>query len=77
MIKIVNPISLSKKIKKGARAQGFDQFVFEYRDGLYYFGNGSEIYQTDSDNDITRLVFGPPKPGEIHDFFHSDIAGPE
>lgn len=68
MIKIVNPTQICKKIKKGARALGFDNFAFEHRDGKYYFGCGSEIYQTDCDQDIVRLIFGPTKPDQIHKF---------
>ena len=68
MIRLTNPVSITKKIKKAARAQGFDQFVFEYRNGKYYFGNGSEVYQTDSDRDMIRLIFGPLKPDQIHPF---------
>ena len=68
MIKIINPLNFCKKIKKGARALGYDSFVFEFRENKYYFGYGDEIYQTDSDQDITRLVFGPLNPGQIHSF---------
>lgn len=68
MIKLVNPLNFAKKINKGARSMGYDAFVFDYRDGIYYFGYGSEIYQTDSDQDIVRLVFGPLTPGQIHPF---------
>lgn len=68
MIKIINPVQLCKKIKRGARALGYDSLVFEYRDNKYYFGYGAEIYQTDSDQDIVRLIFGPNKPGQIHKF---------
>ena len=68
MIRLASPKSFMKKIKKGARAQGFDSFIFEYRDGMYYFGVGDEVYQTDSQEDIVRLAFGPLPPSEIHDF---------
>ncbi len=68
MVSIINPTSFCKKIKKGARAIGYNDFVFEYRDGQYYFGYGEEIYQTDSNHDIIRLVFGPAKPDQIHSF---------
>ncbi len=68
MISIINPVSFCKKIKKGARALGYNDFIFDYREGQYYFGYGDEIYQTDSSHDVTRLVFGPAKPEQIHDF---------
>lgn len=68
MIKIVNPASVCKKIKRGARALGYDSFIFDYREGRYFFGYGDEIYQTDSDQDMVRLIFGPMTPQQIHDF---------
>jgi N-acetylglutamate synthase-like GNAT family acetyltransferase len=68
MIAIINPLSFCKKIKKGARALGYQDFIFEYRDAQYYFGYGHEVYQTDSAQDIVRLVFGPAKPEQIHSF---------
>lgn len=73
MIKIINPSNFCKKIKKGARAQGYDSFIFEFRDGFYYFGYGEEIFKTDFDQDIVRLVFGPMKPGQIHSFSESTL----
>lgn len=68
MIAITNPESFCKKIKKGARSLGYDAFVFEFRDGHYYFGYGDEIYQTDSPQDIVRLAFGPAEPQHIYAF---------
>lgn len=68
MIKITNPASLCKKIKKGARSQGIDDFVCDYREGQYFFGCGEDVYQTDSDQDMVRLIFGPLKPEQIHNF---------
>jgi N-acetylglutamate synthase-like GNAT family acetyltransferase len=73
MIKIVNPTHLCKKIKKGARALGYSSFVFEYRDNQYFFGYGDEIYQTDSEQDIVRLIFGPMTPKQIHPFSPSAL----
>ncbi len=74
MINIVNPTSFCKKIKKGARALGYSDFIFEFRDGQYYFGYADEVYQTDSPHDITRLVFGPSQPEEIHDFSEKALS---
>lgn len=68
MIAITNPTQFCKKIKKGARALGYNDFIFEFRESQYYFGYGDEIYQTDSPHDIIRLVFGPAKPEQIHNF---------
>ncbi len=68
MMRIINPQNFCKKIKKGARALGYNDLAFEYRDGKYYFGFADEIYCTDSDQDIVRLVFGPNTPEKIHQF---------
>ncbi len=68
MIAITNPESFCAKIKKGARTLGYDSFVFDFKEGRYFFGYGDEIYCTDSDQDITRLVFGPVEPQQIHSF---------
>jgi N-acetylglutamate synthase-like GNAT family acetyltransferase len=68
MIAINNPESFCAKIKKGARALGYDEFIFDYQSDRYFFGYGDEIYQTDSPQDITRLVFGPAQPEQIHNF---------
>jgi GNAT superfamily N-acetyltransferase len=68
MMQITHPQNFCRKIKKGARALGFQDFVFEFRDGIYYFGFGQDIYQTDAPQDIVRLVFGPLTPDQIHSF---------
>lgn len=73
MMKITHPQNFCKKIKRGARSLGFDRFVFEFKDGIYYFGSESEIYQTDSEQDIIRLVFGPMKPDQIHSFSEQNL----
>lgn len=72
MMKIANPVSFCKKIRKGVRAQGYQDFVFEYHDSRFYFGNSTEIYQTDSQQDILRLVFGPLNAEVMHPF-HPDV----
>ncbi|MCB0379262.1 MAG: GNAT family N-acetyltransferase [Bdellovibrionales bacterium] len=73
MIKIINPTNFCKKIKKGARALGHDQFIFEFRDGTYYFGYGQDVYQTTADSDMVRLVFGPLKADQIHEFSNQTL----
>lgn len=68
MIKITNPVQFCQKIIRGARACGYDKFVFEYRDGTYLFGYKEEIYQTQHSEDIVRLCFGPATPKQIFNF---------
>ena len=68
MIRIINPVSLARKVKKGARALGHHDFVFEYKQGVYLFGSGQEIYQTDAHSDIVSLVFGPRLPKDLCNF---------
>ncbi|MCJ8278003.1 MAG: hypothetical protein MJK18_14270, partial [Bdellovibrionales bacterium] len=55
------------------RTMGYDAFIFDYRDGIYYFGYEDEVYQTDSDQDIVRLVYGPLSPEQIHAFNPSSL----
>ncbi len=71
MIKIINPVSFCKKVKKGARFQGYNDFIFDYHEGRYYFGNSEEVYKSDSDQDIIRLCFGPMAVDVIHPFHKS------
>lgn len=68
MIKIVNPKSFTKKIKRASRLKGFSDFVFDYRDEKYYFGRGDDVYQTPDSSDIVRLAFGPLNAKDIHNF---------
>lgn len=68
MIKIINPKVFTKKIKRASRLKGLSDFVFDYRDGVYYFGRGDDVFQTPDDADIIRLAFGPLKASQIHDF---------
>ncbi len=71
MIKMINPVSFCKKIKKGARHQGYSDFIFDYHEGRYYFGNTDEVYKTDSDQDIIRMTFGPMSLDVMHPFHPS------
>lgn len=68
MVKILNPAQFCAKVKKGARALGVDNLVFEKQGDEYYFGRPGQIFKTSSLTDITRLVFGPQKPTEIYPF---------
>ena len=68
MIKILSPVSLYGKIIRYARSLGFDDVCLEERDGKTYFGCGQEVYSTDNQADIVRLLFGPQKPSTMHSF---------
>ncbi|MCC6276750.1 MAG: GNAT family N-acetyltransferase [Oligoflexia bacterium] len=68
MIKITNPASVFSKIGRSARQEwGVNQFVLEQRGNDYFFGIGDQLFKTDREADIVRLIFGPEKPSQIHD----------
>ncbi|MDZ4678753.1 MAG: GNAT family N-acetyltransferase [Oligoflexia bacterium] len=72
MIKITNAQSLFNKVIRSARQEwGIENFVLEHREGFYYFGVGKNIFKTDQETDIVRILFGPQKPSQLHD------CGPE
>lgn len=68
MIKILNPAHFLMKIKKFVRANGIEDLVTEPRDGKYYLGYKQEIFQTDSEADLVRLIFGPLKASQLKAF---------
>lgn len=68
MIKILNTTNLFSKIKRHARGLGVSDLVLDYTGGKYYLGVGQHVFMTDSERDVVRLIFGPQKPSEIHDF---------
>jgi predicted acetyltransferase len=68
MIKILNVQNLFSKVKRHARALGVQDLVLDYQGGKYYLGVGASVFMTDSERDVVRLIFGPQKPSEIHDF---------
>ena len=68
MVKILNADSLFQKVKRHARSQGVQDLVLEKTNGKFIFGVGLRIFETDSERDIVRLLFGPQKASEIHDF---------
>ncbi|HEX4924366.1 MAG TPA: GNAT family N-acetyltransferase, partial [Bdellovibrionales bacterium] len=43
-------------------------FTLEQRGNKFYFGVGKNIFCTDSEQDIVKLLFGPLSPSEIHKF---------
>lgn len=68
MIKLLNPPAFLTKIKKYVRAMGVEDLVLEARDGRYYLGYKQEIFSTDAESDLVRLVFGPLKASQLHGF---------
>jgi GNAT superfamily N-acetyltransferase len=68
MIKLLNPPAFMAKIKKYIRAMGVDDVVLEPREGRYYIGYKQEIFSTDTETDIVRLVFGPAKASQLSNF---------
>lgn len=68
MVKILNHVNLFSKIKRHARAMGVADLVLEHRQDTTFIGCGASVFKTDSDADVIRLVFGPHKASQIHDF---------
>ncbi len=72
MIKPINTMSLFTKVKRYARMQGISDLVLEKKldqnGDRYVFGFENNIFTTDLMSDITRLLFGPQKPSQIHKF---------
>lgn len=66
MIKILNPESLFTKVIRNARQEwGIQNFILEKRGNLFQFGIGEEVFQTEHEADMVRLLFGPQKPSEL------------
>jgi predicted acetyltransferase len=68
MIKILNPPNLFAKIKRHSRHLGVSDFVLEQQGGKYFIGTKDQIFMTESEHDIVRLIFGPQKASQIHNF---------
>ncbi len=72
MIKPINTTSLFTKVKRFARMQGVADLILEkkadHKGDRYYFGFEGQLFSTDLLSDITRLLFGPQKPSQIHKF---------
>lgn len=66
MINIVNPQSFFPKIVRNVRTEwGIDNFTLTYQNGVYQFGLGENLFQTESHSDIVALLFGPTKAKEL------------
>ena len=68
MIKVLNAANLLTKVKKYIRAMGVEDLVIEPREGKYYLGYKQEIFKTDLESDLVRLIFGPLKASELGAF---------
>ena len=74
MIKILRPDLLCAKIKKAARDLGIDDLIFERQAGQFYIGKPGHVFKTDSLVDLTKLIFGPWRPSDIHHFDADSLA---
>jgi GNAT superfamily N-acetyltransferase len=68
MIKVLNPAIFLTKIKKYVRAMGLENVILEAREGKYYMGAKQEIFSTDIESDLVRLIFGPLKASQLNAF---------
>jgi hypothetical protein len=69
MIKILNPQVLFGKVLRLIRHDmGQGDFILEKRNDGYYIGSQNNLFKTDSEADIIRLLFGPYKASAIHPF---------
>lgn len=68
MIKLLNPDNLFGKIKRYARSLGVGDLVLEKQGDKFYLGCADGVFMTDSEQDVVKLVFGPSKASQIHDF---------
>lgn len=68
MIKILNTKNLFAKVKRHSRHLGIADFVLDQQNGKFFIGTKDQIFQTESEQDIVRLIFGPHKASQIHDF---------
>lgn len=68
MVRLLNVQNILFKVKKYTRALGYDDVVLEAREGRIYLGKGEQIYSTDSESDLIRLLFGPQKASQLYKF---------
>lgn len=68
MIKLLNANSMLAKLKRFTRTLGIENLIMEKREGRFYLGQGENLFHTDSESDVTRLIFGPLKASQLHPF---------
>lgn len=74
MIRILRPDLLCSKIKKAARDLGIDDLIFERQGNQFYIGRPGHVFKTDSIVDLTKLIFGPWSPADIHHFDTNSLS---
>ena len=47
---------------------GVEDLVLEPREGQFYLGFKQEIFRTDVESDLVRLIFGPLKASDLKAF---------
>nr|HMN69731.1 GNAT family N-acetyltransferase [Bdellovibrionales bacterium] len=65
MIKLLNTPHFLSKIKRYIRSTGAQDVVLEAREGQYYIGHKEQIFRTDLESDLVRLIFGPLKASQL------------
>ena len=68
MIKILRHEVVFGKVRRAARQLGVSDLVLEKSATEFRIGRGTQVYATQSEQDITRLLFGPALPHEVHNF---------
>lgn len=68
MIKLLNVPNVLYKVKRYVRALGYDRVILERQNDRYYLGQNDQVFSTDSESDIIRLIFGPQKAGALYPF---------
>ncbi len=68
MIKILNTANLLGKINRYARNLGVPDLLFENQGERTFIGLRDNVFQTDSESDLVRLIFGPSKASSIYSF---------
>ena len=69
MIKLLNVNSIFSKIQRYASSNlGVYDLVFRKVEDRYLFGMGSQMFETKSESDMIRLLFGPQKASDLYVF---------
>ncbi len=65
MIRIHDFESVSWKVKKAFKSEGFDQIVLEKKHGEIVFGYGNDLYTLATEADLVQILFGPTNLGQL------------
>src|SRR5690606_9538571 len=74
MIKILEPAKFLTKVNKYIRQMGVEGLGLEAKEGKFYFVYKDQIYSSDSESDLVRLVFGPLKASQLNAFDRETAA---